>query len=83
MNDSIKREQSELDYSAERENLRPKGRKIINPWRRSAEGRLQGKNHPEYNCFGCCPENPIGLHMEFYEDGDYIVSKWFLVRNNQ
>ena len=37
-------------------------KKIINPWR----------NHPEYNCFGCCPENPIGLHMEFYEDGDYI-----------
>ena len=33
MNDSIKREQSELDYSAERENLRPKGKKIINPWR--------------------------------------------------
>ncbi len=51
-------------------------KKIINPWRRSAEGRLQSKNHPEYNCFGCCPENPIGLHMEFYEDGDYIVSTW-------
>ena len=33
-------------------------KKIINPWR----------NHPEYNCFGCCPENPIGLHMEFYEE---------------
>jgi len=33
MNDSIKREQSELAYSAERENLRPKGKKIINPWR--------------------------------------------------
>ena len=41
-------------------------KKIINPWR----------NHPEYNCFGCCPDNPIGLHLEFYEDGDYIVSKW-------
>jgi len=41
-------------------------KKIINPWR----------DHPEYNCFGCCPENPIGLHMDFYEDGDYIVSKW-------
>jgi hypothetical protein len=37
-------------------------KKIINPWR----------NHPEYNCFGCCLENPIGLHMEFYEDGEYI-----------
>ena len=63
MNDSIKREQSELDYSAERENLRPKGKKIINPWR----------NHEGYNCFGCSPDNPIGLHLEFYEDGDYIV----------
>ena len=41
-------------------------KKIINPWR----------DHPGYNCFGCCPDNPIGLHMEFYEDGDYIVSKW-------
>jgi hypothetical protein len=58
MNDSIKREQSELAYAAERENLRPKGndsikreqrenlrpkgKKIINPWR----------NHEGYNCFG-------------------------------
>jgi hypothetical protein len=40
-------------------------KKIINPWR----------NHPEYNCFGCCPDNPIGLHLEFYEDGDYIAEK--------
>ena len=38
-------------------------KKIMNSWR----------NHPEYNCFGCCPVNPIGLHLEFYEDGDYIV----------
>ena len=28
-------------------------KKIINPW----------LNRPEYNCFGCCPNNPIGLHM--------------------
>ena len=63
MNDSIEREQSELAYSAERENLRPKGKKIINPWR----------NNPQYHCFGCCPDNPIGLHMEFYEEGDYIL----------
>ncbi len=73
MNDSIKREQSELDYSAERENLRPKGKKIINPWR----------NHEGYNCFGCSPDNPIGLHMEFYEDGDYIVSTWHPEHNYQ
>ncbi|MBP5380378.1 MAG: PaaI family thioesterase [Bacteroidaceae bacterium] len=41
-------------------------KKIINPW--------QGQ--PEYNCFGCAPDNPFGLHMEFYEDGDDIVSIW-------
>ena len=29
-----------------------------------------------YNCFGCCPDNPIGLHMEFFEDGDDIISFW-------
>ncbi|MGN0070157.1 MAG: PaaI family thioesterase [Prevotella sp.] len=29
-----------------------------------------------YGCFGCCPENPVGLHMEFFEDGDDIVSFW-------
>lgn len=41
-------------------------KKIINPWR----------DHPKYNCFGCAPNNPLGLHMEFYEDGDDIVSIW-------
>jgi hypothetical protein len=50
MNDSIKREQSEFACSADRENLRPEGKKIINPWR----------NHEGYNCFGCSPDNPIG-----------------------
>ena len=34
-------------------------KKIINPW----EG-LDG-----YMCFGCAPNNPLGLHMEFFEDG--------------
>jgi len=41
-------------------------RKIINPW--------IGKKG--YNCFGCCPKNSAGIHMEFYEDGDEIVSFW-------
>ena len=41
-------------------------RKISNPF----EGK-QG-----YNCFGCCKDNPIGVHMDFYEDGDDIVSFW-------
>lgn len=41
-------------------------KKIINPWK-DTEG---------YNCFGCSSHNAVGLHMEFYEDGDEIVSKW-------
>ncbi len=48
-------------------------KKIINPW----------SGHPKYNCFGCAPNNPFGLHMEFYEDGDYIVSYWQPGRNYQ
>lgn len=41
-------------------------KKIINPW----EG-LEG-----YMCFGCSPDNPSGLHLEFYEDGDDIIAFW-------
>lgn len=41
-------------------------KKIINPWK-----GLKG-----YYCFGCSPENPLGVKMEFYEDGDEIVSFW-------
>lgn len=41
-------------------------KKIFNPWR----------GHPRYNCFGCAPGNPIGLHLEFWEDGDDIVTRW-------
>ena len=48
-------------------------KKIINPW----------SGNPKYNCFGCSPNNPFGLHMEFYEDGDYIVSTWHPERNYQ
>jgi len=29
-----------------------------------------------YNCFACCPTNPIGLHLEFYEDGEDVVTTW-------
>ena len=32
--------------------------------------------YPEYNCFGCSPKNPIGLKMEFFEEGEEIVSVW-------
>ena len=41
-------------------------KKIINPFL-----HLEG-----YNCFGCAPNNPLGVKLEFYEDGDYIVSQW-------
>jgi len=41
-------------------------KKIINPY-----AKLEG-----YNCFGCSPNNQLGLQMKFYEDGDYVVSNW-------
>lgn len=30
----------------------------------------------EYNCFACSPENENGLKMEFWEDGENIISYW-------
>ncbi len=30
----------------------------------------------DYNCFGCSPSNPIGLRLQFIEDGEWIISKW-------
>ena len=41
-------------------------KKIINPWR-----GLEG-----YRCFGCDPNSPQGLRMEFYEEGDEVVCRW-------
>ncbi len=32
--------------------------------------------YDEYNCFGCSPDNPIGLNLEFYEKGEYIYAEW-------
>lgn len=29
-----------------------------------------------YDCFGCAPDNPLGVKMEFFEDGDDVVSEW-------
>lgn len=43
-------------------------KKIINPWI-----NLTDKG---YNCFGCAPENPCGLKMEFFEEGDDVISYW-------
>ena len=41
-------------------------KKIINPFI-----NLEG-----YNCFGCAPNNPFGVKMEFHEDGEEIVCHW-------
>ena len=48
-------------------------KKIINPF-----VHLDG-----YNCFGCAPCNPFGVKMEFFEDGDDIVSFWSPTPNFQ
>lgn len=41
-------------------------KKIKNPW----------VGEPTYHCYGCAPNSESGLRMEFYEDGDEIVSHW-------
>jgi uncharacterized protein (TIGR00369 family) len=41
-------------------------RRIINPF----------QSWKDYHCFGCCPDNPIGLRMNFFEEGDLTVSEW-------
>jgi acyl-coenzyme A thioesterase PaaI-like protein len=43
-----------------------KMKKLLNPW----------TNIPGYNCFGCSPANPAGVHMNFYADGDDVVCLW-------
>jgi len=42
--------------------------KINNPFAKNKEAG--------YNCFGCSPGNSIGLHMEFFTDGEVVVSNW-------
>ncbi len=41
-------------------------RKILNPY-----DKVDG-----HYCFACSKNNPIGLKLEFFEDGDEIVSRW-------
>lgn len=36
-----------------------------------------------YHCFGCCPDNPIGLQLHFYDDGNDVVSLWHPAANYQ
>lgn len=46
----------------------PDWKKIVNPW-----GDLPKE---DYNCIMCSPYNPKGLHLSFYEDGDYVLTRW-------
>jgi len=41
-------------------------KKIKNPY----------SNLETYNCFGCSPKNPIGLHLSFILDGNEVIGKW-------
>ena len=41
-------------------------RKIINPYE-----KLEG-----FECFGCSTKNNIGLNLDFFEDGEYVISRW-------
>ncbi len=41
-------------------------KEILNPYR-----KIEG-----YNCFGCSPNNPFGLRLSFFEEGDEIVLEW-------
>lgn len=48
-------------------------KKLINPYVRK-DG---------YNCVCCCPDNPVGLHLEFWEDGEDILTEWHPDTNYQ
>ena len=43
-------------------------KKIINPHRND--------DPQKYQCIGCSPHNPIGIQLEFWDDGDQILSSW-------
>jgi len=43
-------------------------RKIINPFGKTASDN--------YKCFGCSPFNQSGLKLEFWDNGDEIITHW-------
>lgn len=45
-------------------------RKIINPYTNEIDKQAG------YNCFACAPHNPIGLRLDFFEEGDEVTSTW-------
>lgn len=44
-------------------------KKITNPFADKADWH-------EYNCFGCSPNNEIGLQMEFWDNDDELIARW-------
>jgi uncharacterized protein (TIGR00369 family) len=47
----------------------------------SKDGLKKLKNREGHNCFGCSPGNPRGLQMEFFSDGDHVIS-WVTVERD-
>lgn len=43
-------------------------RKIVNPYAKPGS--------KDYQCFGCSPNNEIGLRLEFWDAGEYVIAKW-------
>ncbi|SMO87121.1 uncharacterized domain 1-containing protein [Saccharicrinis carchari] len=43
-------------------------KKIVNPF-------VNNPQH-QHKCFGCSPQNPIGLQLEFWDAGEEIIAKW-------
>ena len=35
--------------------------------------------HLPNNCFGCAPTNPIGLQLDFWEDGEDIITDFITI----
>ena len=33
-------------------------------------------NKEGYNCVCCAPNNPVGLHLEFWEEGEDVLTIW-------
>lgn len=31
---------------------------------------------PNYNCFGCSPNNKSGLRLTFFDEGEYVTAEW-------
>jgi uncharacterized protein (TIGR00369 family) len=43
-------------------------RKIQNPYAKAGS--------VEYQCFGCSPNNEMGLRLEFWDEGEFVTAKW-------